>query len=84
MCRRAHGSERCSREGVQDGRSVGGAYGKATLSIEKGPNNTIVVKRTWVLDQHAISVKEYDAWRAFLLQVDALFRREVRFIKGAA
>jgi hypothetical protein len=62
----------------------GGAYGRASLSIEKGPNNTIVIKRTFVLDQHAISVKEYAAWRAFLLQVDALFRREVRFLKGAA
>lgn len=61
----------------------GGAYGRASLSIEKGPNNSLIIKRTFVLDQHAISVKEYDAWRAFLLQVDALFRREVRFIKGA-
>ncbi len=62
----------------------GGAYGRASLAIEKGPGNTLIIKRTFVLDQHAISVKEYDAWRAFLLQVDALFRREVRFVKGAA
>lgn len=62
----------------------GGQYGRASLSIEKGPNNTIVVKRMFVLDQSTIPVKEYDAWRAFLLQVDALFRREVRFMKGGA
>jgi hypothetical protein len=62
----------------------GGPYGRASLSIEKGPNNTIVVKRMFVLDQSTIPVKEYDAWRSFLLQVDALFRREVRFLKGGA
>lgn len=64
------------------GEVLGGAYGKATLSIEKGPNGSVIVKRTFVLDQHYIPLKEYDAWRAFLLQVDALFRREVRFVKG--
>ncbi|MGZ3478123.1 MAG: hypothetical protein ACXVCJ_26735, partial [Polyangiales bacterium] len=64
------------------GEVIGGAYGKATLSLEKGPNGTVIVKRTFVLDQHLIPVKEYDAWRAFLLQVDALFRREIRFVKG--
>jgi hypothetical protein len=66
------------------GEVSGGPYGRASLSIEKGPNNTIVVKRMFVLDQSTIPVKEYDAWRAFLLQVDALFRREVRFLKGGA
>ncbi len=60
----------------------GGAYGRATLSIEKGANGTVIVRRMFVLDQHAISVKEYDAWRGFLLQIDALFRREIRFVKG--
>lgn len=66
------------------GEVVGGAYGRASLSIEKGPNGTVIVKRTFVLDQHLIPVKEYDAWRAFLVQVDALFRREIRFVKGGA
>jgi len=60
----------------------GGPYGRASISIEKGPGNSIVVKRKLVLDQSYIPVKEYDAWRAFLLQVDGLFRREVRFLKG--
>jgi len=64
------------------GEVIGGAFGKASLTIEKGPNGSVVVKRTFMLDQHYISIKEYDAWRAFLLQVDALFRREVRFVKG--
>lgn len=63
---------------------IGGAYGKATLTLEKGPGGSVVVRRTFVLDQHFIPVKEYDAWRSFLLQVDALFRREIRFVKGGA
>lgn len=67
---------------VPGGTVDGGAYGKATLSVEKGPGGTVVVKRTFVLDQHHIPVKEYEAWRAFLTKVDALFRREVRFVKG--
>ncbi|MEO7091893.1 MAG: hypothetical protein ABI175_01500, partial [Polyangiales bacterium] len=61
----------------------GGAYGKASLTFEKGDKGTVVVKRTFSLDQSNISVAEYDAWRAFLLKVDALFRREIRFVKGS-
>ncbi len=60
----------------------GGAFGKATLTLKKGPKGAVILQRTVVLDQSFIKVDEYQKWRAFLLQVDALFRREVRFVKG--
>jgi hypothetical protein len=61
----------------------GGPYGKASLTFEKGDKGTVVVKRTFSLDQSTIPVAEYDAWRGFLTKVDALFRREIRFVKGS-
>ncbi len=61
----------------------GGAYGRASLTIEKGKKEgTVVVKRTIVLDQSVIPVAEYDSWRNFLLKVDALLRREIRLVKA--
>jgi hypothetical protein len=61
----------------------GGAYGRASLTIEKGKKEgTVVVKRMIVLDQSLISVAEYDSWRSFLAKVDALFRREIRLVKA--
>jgi hypothetical protein len=61
----------------------GGAYGRASLTIEKGKKEgTVIVKRTIVLDQSVIPVAEYDSWRNFLLKVDALLRREIRLVKA--
>ncbi len=61
----------------------GGKYGKASLVIERGEKNQIIVKRVFSLDQSTISLAEYDAWRAFVVKVDALFNREIRFVKGS-
>jgi hypothetical protein len=65
------------------GEADGGKYGKATLKIEAGPKGTVVVRRSLVFDQSLIPVAEYDRWRAWVAEVDALFAREVRFVKGA-
>jgi hypothetical protein len=62
----------------------GGSYGKASLSFEKGGKGELIVKRMFSLDQSTISVAEYPKWRDFLIKVDALFRREARFVKGGA
>jgi len=69
---------------TEGGEVNGGSYGRASLKFEKGPNGTVIVKRTFVLDQSLISVAEYPAWRKFLLEVDALFRREIRFVQASA
>jgi len=62
----------------------GGAFGKATLTLKKGPKGAVILQRTVVLDQSFIKVDEYQKWRAFLTKVDLLLHREIRFVKGGS
>jgi hypothetical protein len=58
----------------------GGAFGRAHLEIFLDPRDpqAVVVKRTMVFDQSAISVDEYPRWRAWVQRVDALMHKVVR------
>ncbi len=65
------------------GGDVNGAeFGRAHLELAKDPRDarTIVVKRTFVLDQSLIPVDKYAAWRAWLQRVDALMHKGVRLV----
>jgi hypothetical protein len=58
----------------------GGAFGRAHLEIARDPRDplAVVVKRTMLFDQSAISVEEYPKWRAWVQRVDALMHKVVR------
>jgi hypothetical protein len=66
------------------GEANGGAYGRARIEIVKDPKDAraLLVKRSVVFDQHLIPVDKYASWRAFILQVDALMRKEVRLVQA--
>jgi hypothetical protein len=65
---------------AQGGDESGGAFGRAHLELARDPRDrqAIVVKRTVVFDQSAISVDEYPKWRAWVQRVDALMHKSVR------
>jgi hypothetical protein len=58
----------------------GAAFGRAHLDISSDPRDAraVVVKRTMVFDQSAISVDEYPRWRAWVQRVDALMHKVLR------
>ena len=58
----------------------GGPFGQAHLDLapDLGDPRTLVVHRTTVIDQSAISVDEYPKWRAWVQRVDALMHKSVR------
>jgi len=58
----------------------GGPFGRAHLEIAPDPRDpqALVVKRTMVFDQSAISVEEYPRWRAWVQRVDSLMHKAVR------
>jgi hypothetical protein len=60
----------------------GGAFGRAHLEISRDPHDpqALVVKRTVVFDQSAVSVDEYPKWRAWVQRVDALMHKSVRLL----
>jgi hypothetical protein len=60
----------------------GGDFGKAHLEIAKDVNNprAIIIKRNFVLDQSAIPVDKYAAWRAFIQRIDSLMHTSVRLV----
>jgi hypothetical protein len=64
----------------QGGDENGGPFGRAHLDIAFDPHDpgTVVVHRTTVFDQSAISVDEYPRWRAWVQKVDALMHKAVR------
>jgi hypothetical protein len=64
----------------QGGDENGGPFGRAHLDIASDPHDpsTVVVRRTTVFDQSAISVDEYPRWRAWVQKVDALMHKAVR------
>jgi len=64
----------------QGGDENGGAFGRAHMEIARDPRDphAILVQRTTVFDQSAISVDEYPKWRAWVQRVDALMHKAVR------
>lgn len=63
------------------GEVSGGDFGAARLEIEtKQEGRAVLLKRSVVFDQDVISVDRYEAWRAWLSQVDSLLHRSVRFV----
>ena len=64
------------------GETNGGPFGRAKIEITKDPKDAraLVIKRSVVFDQHLIPVDKYAAWRAFIIQVDALMHKEVRLV----
>ncbi len=67
------------------GSTNGGPYGRASIEIGKDPKDprALLIKRVVVFDQHLIPVEKYASWRAFVTQIDALMRREVRLVPAA-
>ena len=65
-----------------NGSTNGGPYGRASIEIGKDPKDprTLVIKRSVVFDQHLIPIEKYASWRAFIGQVDAIMRKEVRLV----
>lgn len=66
---------------LPEGGSVpGGEFGKAELTFGKDPKDprVVLIKRTFVLDRHEIEVEAYPRFRAWLREVDLLFRKELR------
>ena len=68
------------------GDASGGPFGRAHIEITKDAKDprALLIKRSVVFDQHLIPVEKYAAWRAFITQVDALMRKEVRLVPAAA
>jgi hypothetical protein len=64
----------------------GDAFGRAHLDIAPDPRDpqAVVVKRTMVFDQSAISVDEYPRWRAWVQRVDALMHKVLRLEPAGA
>lgn len=58
----------------------GGEFGRAELEIVRDPKSPreVVVKRSLGFDASTIPASAYPAWRAWLGEVDALFRRSLR------
>jgi hypothetical protein len=64
------------------GDANGGAFGSAHVAFRRDPADKAVVtiERDVVFDQDFIPVEQYAAWRAFVQQIDAVMRREVRLV----
>jgi hypothetical protein len=63
------------------GSADGGEFGSATLDLEVLQDGRAVrLKRGLTFDQDTIPVDRYEAWRAWLTQVDALMQRSIRFV----
>jgi hypothetical protein len=63
------------------GVAAGGDFGSAKLDIEvQQDGRAVLLTRSVVFDQDTIPVDRYEAWRAWLTQVDALMQRSVRFV----
>ncbi|WP_394837723.1 hypothetical protein LVJ94_12495 [Pendulispora rubella] len=62
------------------GKVNGGDFGSASLEIGKDPRDprAVLIRRTVVFDKSQIPVEQYEAWRSFLLQTDALMHKSVR------
>jgi len=58
----------------------GGTFGRAHLEVTHDPHDAraVLVKRTVVFDESAISVPQYRSWRAWVQRVDALMHRGLR------
>jgi hypothetical protein len=63
----------------------GGAFGRAHVDVALDPHqpNVVMVHRTVIFDQSAISVDEYPRWRSWIQRVDALMHRSVRLVAAA-
>ena len=66
------------------GEENGGEFGRARLEFSKSGANTVVVKRTLVLDMSTIPLDKYGKWRAWLQRVDGLMHRMVRLVPTGA
>jgi hypothetical protein len=64
----------------------GGPFGRAHLEVAPDPRDpqALIVKRTIVFDQSAISVEEYPRWRAWVQRVDSLMHKAVRLEPAGA
>jgi hypothetical protein len=62
-------------EGAEDG----GPFGRAKLEL-RIEGKTAIVARSLALTQATIPPEQYDAWRAWLGKVDALFQRRLRLV----
>ena len=60
--------------GVEDG----GPFGKVETSYKREGKSVVVTRRT-LFDAHVIPVADYEKYRAWLLRVDALARKPLRF-----
>jgi hypothetical protein len=59
----------------------GGEFGRAHLELAlDATGRTATVKRSVVFNQHLVSVDKYQAWRQWLLRVDALMHKGVRLV----
>lgn len=63
------------------GVAEGGDFGSARLDLEvKEDGHAILLQRSVRFDLDTIPVARYDAWRSWLIQVDALLQRSIRFV----
>jgi len=60
----------------------GGAFGRASVTIAREGRTLVVEHELWV-DQSTVAASEYPAFRAWLGEVDALFRRSFRWRRVA-
>jgi hypothetical protein len=62
------------------GEENGGSFGRARLEISVDPRDPqrVLVKRTMIFDQSAISVDDYPRWRAWVQRVDSLMHKGLR------
>lgn len=64
-----------------DGEADGGTFGKAMIRFALANNKrSVIVTRDIALQRWRISVTEYQAWRAWLQEIDALLQRTVRLV----
>lgn len=62
--------------GVEDG----GPFGRAETTYKR-EGRVVVVERKTLFDAHVIPVDQYEKYRSWLLRVDALTRRPLRFVR---
>jgi hypothetical protein len=62
---------------------AGGAFGSVHVKVRKLSERRALIERTTTFDQHEIPVKDYEAFRSWLVRADSILKRGVRFSGGA-
>jgi hypothetical protein len=61
----------------------GGVFGSVRVTLRRESKTRAVIERTVTFDESEVAVKDYEAFRTWLIKADALMLRGIRFSGGA-